>query len=80
VSQWPVQDKEDGRVKVKKALLLILPLLDESDLGGNSIAKSITATYEMNVRDGIQTADVLKELVVSYTLDNCSVNQYTVSW
>jgi hypothetical protein len=76
--QWPVRDKEDGRVKVKKALLSISPLLDESDLGADSISESITATYEMYVRDGIQTADVLKELVVAYTLDNCSVNQCTV--
>lgn len=71
--KWPIRD-ENGAIQNRKALLSIQPLLNETDLGAESIAQSIAASYDMYSADGVDIDEVLSESVVAYTLDNCSVN------
>jgi hypothetical protein len=71
--KWPMRNK-DRAIENKKALLSIQPLLNESDLGAESIAESVGATYEIYTADDVDDTQVLKEAVVAYTLDNTSVN------
>lgn len=75
--KWPVRD-ENGATWNRKALLSIQPLLNETDLGAESIAESIAATYDMYSADGVGLDEVLSEAVVAYTLDNCSVNSCSI--
>lgn len=75
--KWPIRD-ENGAIQNRKALLSIQPLLNETDLGAESIAQSIAASYDMYSADGVDIDEVLSESVVAYTLDNCSVNAWSV--
>ena len=73
---WPVCD-DDGSIKVLNALLAIQLLLDKTDLGAECIAEFITASYEICDANDAVDANVIDTLVVTFTLDNCSVNQST---
>jgi len=81
VHSWPVRvDREDGyMIQIKQALLSIAPLLDQSKYDAKSHADSIKEVYNNYLSvEQKDNGTVGSELIVAFTLDNCSMNHAMV--